>query len=129
MSALREVRSTTAQGKVGQTVSVGRHAFPADEPETKGGNDSGPAPHELLLSSLGSCIAMTIQSYADRKGLVLRRVEVTVSGHHEDGAFVIEKHVDIDGDIDAAQLTRLLEIGDKCPVMRTLSSPIRMLTV
>jgi len=129
MSGLREVRSTTAQGKFGQTVSVGRHAFPADEPEAKGGNDAGPAPHELLLSSLASCIAMTIQGYAHRKGLVLRRVEVTVNGRHEDGGFLIEKHVDVDGDIDAAQLSRLLEIGEKCPVTRTMSNPIRIVTV
>lgn len=128
MSELREVRSTTARGKFGQTVAVGRHALPSDEPEAKGGNDAGAAPHELLLSSLAACIAMTIQGYADRKGLVLRTVEVTVNGHHEDGAFVIEKHVDIDGDVDAAQLARLIEIGDKCPVARTLSSPIRIVT-
>jgi len=129
MSGLREVRSTTAQGKFGQTIRVGRHALPVDEPEPKGGNDTGPAPHELLLSSLASCIAMTIQGYADRKGLVLRRVEVTVNGRHVDGAFVIEKHVDIDGDIDASQLSRLLEVGDRCPVTRTLSNPIRIVTV
>jgi len=129
MSGLREVRSTTAEGKFGQTVTVGRHALPADEPEEKGGNDAGPAPHELLLSSLASCIAMTIQGYADRKGLVLRRVEVTVNGHHEDGAFLIEKHVEVDGDVDAGQLSRLLEVGDKCPVTRTMSNPIRIATV
>ena len=129
MSELREARSTSAQGTFGQTVSVGRHAWPADEPETQGGNDAGPTPHELLLSSLAACVAMTIQGYAHRKGLVLRRVDVTVNGHHDDGAFVIEKHVDIDGDIDAAQLARLIEIGDKCPVARTLSNPIRIVAV
>lgn len=129
MSELREVRSTTASGRFGQTVSVGRHAFPTDEPQAKGGNDAGPAPHELLLSSLASCIAMTIQGYADRKGLVLRRVEVTATGRHEEGAFVIEKHVDIDGDIDGVQLSRLLAIGEKCPVTRTLSNPIRIVAV
>ena len=72
---------------------------------------------------------MTIQGYADRKGLVLRRVEVTVNGRHEGGAFLIEKHVDVDGDLDARQLSRLLEIGEKCPVTRTMSNPIRIVTV
>ena len=129
MSGLREVRSTTAQGKFGQTITVGRHTLPADEPEAKGGNDTGPAPHELLLSSLASCIAMTIQGYADRKGFVLRRVEVAVNGRHEDGVFLIEKHVDVEGDINAAQLSRLLEVGEKCPVTRTMSNPIRIVTV
>jgi len=127
--SLREVRSTTAGGKFGQTVTVGRHALPADEPEAKGGNDTGPAPHELLLAALASCIAMTIQGYAERKSLVLRRVEVTVNGRHEDGAFLIEKHVTIDGDVDAGQLSRLLEVGERCPVTRTMSHPIRIVTV
>jgi putative redox protein len=129
MSELREVRASTAQGKFGQTVGVGAHSLPADEPEAKGGNDTGPAPHELLLGSVAACVAMTIQSYADRKGIVLRNVEVTVNGRHEDGAFIIEKHVYIDGDIDDEQLARMLAIGDKCPVTRTLSNPIRIVSV
>jgi uncharacterized OsmC-like protein len=123
---LRQVRSVTARGKFGQTVEVESHRLAADEPVAKGGDNSGPAPHELLLAALASCVAMTLQGYAERKGLVLRRVEVTVDGHHEDGAFIIQEHVDIEGDLDDAQRARLLEIAAKCPVTRTLSNPIRI---
>lgn len=126
---LREVHAATAHGAFGQTVEVGSHYLPADEPESKGGNDTGPAPHELLLAALASCVSMTVQSYAARKGLVVRKVDVQVNGRHEDGAFIIERHVEIDGDLDEAQRARLLEIAGRCPVTRTLSSPIRIVSV
>ena len=126
---LREVRSTTARGAVGQTVAVGPHRFPADEPLTNRGDDTGPAPHEFLLAAIASCVSMTAQAYAARKGLVVRTVEVTVNGRHEDGAFIIERHITIDGDLDDAQRARLLEIASRCPVTRTLSNPIRIVEV
>jgi putative redox protein len=126
---LREVRATTARGAVGQTVAVGPHRLPADEPFNKGGDDTGPAPHEFLLAALASCVSMTAQSYASRKGLVVRSVEVTVNGRHEDGAFIIQRHITIDGDLDESQRQRVLEIAGRCPVTRTLSSPIRIVEV
>jgi putative redox protein len=129
MSELREVRASTASGKFGQTIRIGPHPLPADEPAAKGGDDSGPAPHELLLASLAACVSMTIQGYAQRKDMVVRRVEVTVKGRHEDGVFLIEEHVEIDGDLDDLQRARLLEVATRCPVTRTLSSPIRIVPV
>jgi putative redox protein len=129
MSELREVRASTASGKFGQTIKIGPHGLPADEPAAKGGDDAGPAPHELLLASLAACVSMTIQGYAQRKDMVVRRVDVTVTGRHEDGVFLIEEHVEIDGDLDELQRARLLEVAARCPVTRTLSNPIRIVPV
>lgn len=80
---------------------------------------------------------MTLRMYADRKGLPLDRVTVSTGhhkGHADDCADCVdgqERHVDIfereitlEGELDAAQKARLLEIADKCPVHRTLHSPV-----
>jgi len=128
-SPYREARASTAQGAFGQTVEIGPHRFAADEPPSNGGNDAGPAPHEWLLAGLASCVAMTVQSYAARKGLKLRRVEVRVRGHRENEAFVIERHVTLDGDLDDTQRARLLEVAGRCPVTRTLTGEIRIVAV
>jgi putative redox protein len=82
-SQYREAKASTAQGAFGQAVEIGPHRFAADEPPVNGGNDAGPAPHEWVLAGLASCVAMTVQGYAKRKGLPVRHVEVRVRGHRE----------------------------------------------
>src|SRR4029453_5660587 len=108
-SEYREPKASTAQGALGQTVEIGPHRFPADEPPSKGGNDAGPAPHEWVLAGLASCVAMTVQGYAKHKGIPVRHVEVRVRGHREGGVFLIERHVGTDGDPTPATGRGLLE--------------------
>jgi uncharacterized OsmC-like protein/alpha-beta hydrolase superfamily lysophospholipase len=131
----------TRRGKFQQEVSVGTHRFLADEPVAVGGMDSGPGPYDLLLAGLGACTSMTLRLYAERKQLPLR--QTTVRLHHgrihaadcaecetkESMIDRIERAITLDGDLDAEQRARLLEIADKCPVHRTLESEIDIRTV
>lgn len=125
---MREVIVEWAEGQFAQDIEVGGHRLRADENTEQGGDNSGPAPHELLLAALGSCTAMTLKVYAERKGWPLRDVRVTVRGTHADGAFAITRRLTIDGDLDAGQRQRLLEIADKCPVHKTLAGGITITT-
>lgn len=121
---MRDVSVGWADGKFAQDIEVGGHRIRSDEPIEKGGADTGAAPHELLLAALGSCTAMTLKAYAERKGWPLRDVRVSLSGAHADGRFIISRRLVLDGELDGDQRQRLLEIADKCPVHRTLISPI-----
>lgn len=130
------VVTETGVGTFQQTVSVGVHRLLADEPVAVGGLDTGPSPYELLLAALGACTAMTLRLYAERKGLPLERVSVLLRHskiHATDCASCettqgqidrIERRITLDGDLDDATLDRLLEIADKCPVHRTLTSEV-----
>lgn len=130
----------TRKGKFQQIVSVGPHEMIADEPVAVGGDDSGPGPYDFVLAGLGACTSMTMRMYADRKSLPLDRVTVTLTHgkiHAKDCAECetrdgmldqIERVISIEGALDAEQRTRLMEIADKCPVHRTLTSEIRIVT-
>jgi len=125
---MREVSVEWADGQFAQDVEVAGHRLRADEPTDKGGDNSGPAPHELLLPALGSCTAMTLKVNAERKGWPLRDVRVRLHGAHADGAFTITRQLIIDGELDAEQRQRLIEIADKCPVHKTLAGVITITT-
>jgi uncharacterized OsmC-like protein/alpha-beta hydrolase superfamily lysophospholipase len=131
----------TGQGRFAQLVRVGRHELRADEPASvPGGLDTGPGPYDHLLAGLGACTSMTLRLYAERKELPLERVTVRLRHdkiHAEDCADCetregkldqIERTLEIAGPLDAATRQRLLEIADKCPVHRTLTSEVKIRT-
>lgn len=126
---MREVQVRTAAGKFGQTIEIGPHTLAADEPKEGMGDDTGPAPHELLLAALGSCTSMTVKLYADRKQWPLAGVHVRLNGRHEEGAFLIERILHVEGALSDEQKARLVEIADKCPVAKTLKGEVRISTV
>jgi uncharacterized OsmC-like protein/fermentation-respiration switch protein FrsA (DUF1100 family) len=130
----------TGNGRLQQEIIVGRHRLLADEPTAVGGLDSGPNPYDLLLAALGACTAMTLRLYAERKDLPLARASVTLKHtriHAADCANCetkegmidrIDRMITLEGALDAAQRAKLLEIADKCPVHRTLTSEIEIRT-
>lgn len=128
----------TLTGRYMQTTRTGRHAFTADEPVDVGGNDAGPGPYEYLLMGLGACTSMTLRMYAELKKIPLQRVHVKLSHrkiHAEDCADCgtregkvdeITREIELHGELTAEQRQRLLEIANKCPVHRTLTSEIKI---
>ena len=130
----------TRKSKFNQIITVGPHHLVADEPVAAGGEGAGPGPYDFLLACRGACTSMTMRLYADRKSLPLDRVTVTLKHSKiyakdcaecetRDGMLdQIERDIAIDGALDAEQRKKLMEIADKCPVHRTLTSEIRIVT-
>lgn len=128
----------TSQTNLRNEVRYGEgHSFITDEPVSAGGEDAGPDPYTLLLAALGSCVSMTLTLYARRKQWPVEQVTVRLRQRrihakdcqecmkNEEG-FIhhIERSVSISGPLSEEQHARLQEIAHKCPLHKTLTSPI-----
>jgi putative redox protein len=136
---------TIADRRYAVAIDARSHALIGDEPEDNGGDDLGANPHEMLLAALGSCTAITLRMYAERKewpleGVLLELSHERVSPDPElftpdeieaagpNGKLeVIRCDLILEGELSDEQRERLLEIAARCPVHRTLTSNPRIL--
>ena len=128
------------KGKFAEDIKIGNHLLIADEPTANGGNDLGPSPYEFLLTALGTCTTMTLRMYADFKKIPLTyiRVKLTYEKAHADDCKNcesdqakmdhIDRKIELQGELSAEERAKLLEIANKCPVHRTLTSKIWITT-
>jgi len=138
-----EVRTVYVRGSgkgLAQQIQIAPHCVFSDEPASAGGTDTGPTPYDLLLGALGACTSMTVTMYARRKAWPLEDVIVHLRHakiHAEDCAGCetkeamldrIERDIHLSGNLSDEQRSKLLEIANKCPVHRTLTSKIHIET-
>ncbi|WP_259070095.1 (4Fe-4S)-binding protein [Mucilaginibacter sp. X4EP1] len=110
-----------------------RHGkFIVDEPEATGGNDLGPDPYTLLLSSLGTCTIATLRMYIDRKGWDVPQIGVAVNMYQElkgdKTITVIDRDVNFSSPVTDEQRERLIQIAKICPVSKILEGEIQIRT-
>ncbi|RMG82117.1 MAG: OsmC family peroxiredoxin [Chloroflexi bacterium] len=117
------------------TIQSRHHTYHADEPINAGGTDTAPTPSEMLMGALGSCIAITLKMYADRKKWPLENVEISLDyerfngkdyeAYDGDELYVheIRESIKLFGPLDEKQRERLLDIATKCPVRRIIALP------
>ena len=100
----------------------------ADEPLEVGGDDTAPTPLDFVLAGLGSCKAITIKMYAERKGWELTKVKVDVTHQKVNKQYQIFASLYVEGNLTESQKQRLLEIANKCPVHKLIASEVEIET-
>jgi putative redox protein len=131
LPAAAAVVESTGLGDFQVLVRTRGTSFFADEPIDGGGLGSGPNPYDLLGTALAACTAMTLRLYARMKHIPLDNVHVEVT-HQRDGKEAVADRftrvIRFEGKLDDEARERLLQIAQRCPVHRTLTSGARVET-
>ena len=124
--------NTTVSGERGyaqRITSSNGHQLSSDEPERRGGTNTGAAPFDLMLGSLGACTAITLRMYSERKQWTLGTIDVKLRLIKEgDEPMRIERKISVSEPIDEEQQAKLLEIADKTPVTKALAPGVPIQT-
>jgi putative redox protein len=106
----------------------GGHSIVIDEPAADGGNDLGSSPTRLLAASLAACTAITMEMYADRKGMDLGELEVVVDMEYGEKSKPrsFEVILRLPSSLSDEQVEKLRVIAGKCPVQRVLEGGVEV---
>ena len=117
--------------KMKHVVHVRQHSFAVDEPVDNGGEDLGITAHEAYDSALGTCKAMTVLWYANRKHIPLEDIRVSVErDDHEErqGVYRLRVTLSFTGALTDAQRRELLAVAEKCPVHKLMTKVTTVIT-
>jgi len=108
------------------SIDLRAHSLSSDMSESDGGQDKGPSPSELLVGSLGACIAMMVQLYCDRHGYTDGEVSATMTYELADnptrlGAITID--LEIPHDVPEDKRDVIIRVAEACPIHATLEQP------
>ena len=125
---MRKVVSQFGVGPLQQKLSTGDLHFVSDAEVSKGGEGTGPSPHEYLGAALAACTSMTLKMYAGRKSMNLANVIVTVDIERTDDIEQFSREIELIGNLNTEEKERLLEIANKCPIHKALAGQIQIKT-
>jgi putative redox protein len=126
---MQSIKVSSTASRFQQQIAFTDFHLIADEPIEVGGDNSGPTPVEFVLAGLGACKTMTVKMYAERKGWALTHVSTEIDYQKGEQLPQILVHLELEGDLTAEQCQRLLEIADKCPVHKLLTTDVRIQTL
>jgi putative redox protein len=118
------------RGYAQRITTTAGHGLASDESERRGGTNTGAAPFDLMLGSLGACTAITMRMYSERKQWTLGTIDVKLRLIKEgEDPLRIERKISVSETIDGEQQAKLLEIADKTPVTKALAPGVPIQTI
>lgn len=106
-------------------LSDGNNVIFSDVDVSKGGEGDGVRPHDYLCAALASCLNIYTRMILDNEGCSYSNVTVNVDlDRSSENKSVFKYEIDITGDINESQRTRIISKARNCPVRKTLSKSI-----
>lgn len=128
----KPIKGTLGKEKHESSIQWRNGVLKTDEPKELGGQDKGPDPYTLLLSSLVTCTLATLRMYLEIKNITLFNIEVEANMFQkleQDGLVMhIERSITFGDEYDEELHVKLLRIAENCPVSKLLKGNIKIST-
>jgi len=112
-------------------VHVGGNVFPVDTSIGDGGEGLGPNPHDLYDAALGACEALTVLWHANRKGIPVENIAVTIERDQSEertGIYRLDTKLQLGGNLTDEHRRELLAVASKCPIHKLMTSVQTVIT-
>jgi putative redox protein len=120
-----EVRASW-EGAYRCRVSVRQFELRVDEPPSRGGDDTGLQPTEVLLSAVAACFTLSVAHTAHKRGIELPDLSVVARGDYEGLSFRAIR-VEVQSSYPREELAELVERAKRvCYVSNTLQRELEM---
>jgi len=119
-----ELKVTLEGGKKVST-QIGEHLIMTDQPIKHGGTNIAPAPFDLFLASIGTCVGFYVQSYCENKNIDSSGIEITLKLRRDAetkaiNGFVTTIH--LPQEIPQKLHSALRKVAEQCTVKKTIMS-------
>ena len=121
---MEEIRIKYEKGRE-FTAFAGNHKITIDQPLDNGGEDRGPTPTELFLSSLGSCIGVYVQGFCKRGGVPCEGMELRVGFEKAEDPYRISKiavDVTLPEKVTEERKKAILKVAEHCLIHNTIAN-------
>lgn len=123
MARLTDFTVTLAGGRRAETTIRG-HRVLTDQPLDNGGDDAAPTPYEFLLASVGTCVAVTLQGFAAKRGLPVEGLTVKQSMTYDDAGVLsaVDLAVTLPADFPEKYREAALRAAGECSVKKAIGA-------
>lgn len=118
-----EIRVSLEGGKK-VTAEVGNHLVVTDQPVKSGGTDTAPAPYDLFLASIGTCVGFYIQTFCQKRDLDTSGIEVKVNTTRSPGSKItdgFEIDLLLPESIPEKLHGAMIKTAEQCAVKKTIA--------
>lgn len=112
-------------GKV-VTALYNGHSIKTDQPLDNGGGDSAPSPFDLYMASIGTCAAIYVKSFCDKRGIPTEGIRIFQNitwNEKEDIPTDITIDIQLPTDFPEKYRESVVSVAELCKVKKSIANP------
>lgn len=108
------------------TAHVNGHSIITDQPLDNGGSDTAPSPFDLYLASIGTCTAIYVKSFCDKRQIPTDEIKIVQNTKYNDITGLPENitiEIKLPDDFPEKYKSTMICTAELCTVKKSILNP------